>query len=264
MTAAVHDRLAWDPLEAPADAVLGPVFQIGFAVPAGQAHIIVVGERPDLLEDARDRVLQLGRLWTTADGGSDFARLGQATGWPVAVAPETLLLLSLAVLGREQTRGRFHPFALGADPVLDEAALTATLSVAPNAVLTGLAAAVTADLVAQETVDAGAAGVCVNVAGQVRVAGLPPRPAGWALEIGRDGTPVRLVDGGVCWAATDRTSSVVVSASAWHARVLAVAAVSAPDRALELLVGQAAEGALWTTDRPPAHTAGWPHLSPPA
>lgn len=263
MTAAVHDRLVWDPLEAPADAVLGPVFQIGFAVPGGRAHVIVVGERPDLLEDARERVLQLGRLWTTTEPGSDFARLALATGRPVTVAPETLLLLGLAGLGREQTRGRFHPFALGADPVLDESALTAVLSAAPDAVLTGLAAAVTADLVAQETVDAGAAGVCVNVAGQVRVAGLPPRPAGWDLEVGA-GTPVRLVDGGVCWDAAGRTSSVVVSASAWHAHVLAVAAVSAPERALELLLGQAAEGALWTADRPPVHTAGWPHLSPPA
>jgi hypothetical protein len=264
MTATVHDRLAWDPLEAPADAVLGPVFQIGFAVPAGQAHVIVVGERPDLLEDARDRVLQLGRLWTTTVAGSDFARLAQASGRPVVVAPETLLLLGLAGLGREQTRGRFHPFAVGTDPVLDESALTAALSAAPDPVLIGLAAAVTADLVAQETVDAGAQGVCVNVAGQVRVAGLPPRPAGWELEVGRAGTPVRLVDGGVCWEAAGRTSSVVVSASAWHARVLAVAAVSAPERALELLVGQAAEGKLWTADRPPVHTAGWPHLSPPA
>lgn len=271
MRAAVRDRLGWDPLEAPAHAVLGPTFQIRFATPAGPAHVIVVGERPDLLEDARERVLQLTRTWSPTDPGSDLAQLARAAGRPVGVSPETLLLLGLAVLGQEQTRGRFQAFPVGSDPVID--GLSAACPGPPHrtlatvATLSTLATGVTADLVAQEAVDAGADGVCVNVAGRVRVTGVPPRPGGWVVEVG--GAVVRLVDGGISGAQGagpgGGSHGVVVSESAWRAHVLAVAAVAEPAEAVGLLALQQAEGVLWPPGGSPRHpvdqTPRWPDLS---
>ncbi len=267
MRAAVRGRPGWDPLEAPADAVLGPTFQVRFATPAGPAHVIVVGERPDLLEDARERILQLSRTWSTTGPDSDLAQLARAAGRPVGVSPETVLLLGLAVLGQEQTGRRFQAFPVGGDPVIDAPELSAACPAPPHPVLSTLATAVTADLAAQEAVDAGADGVCVNVAGQVRVTGVPPRPGGWLVEVGR--AVVRLVDGGISGAEGGRPGSgshgVAVSESAWHAHVLAVAAVAAPVEAVELLVAQKAEGALWSPGASPRHPAArtprWPDLS---
>jgi hypothetical protein len=266
--AAVRDRLGWDPLEAPADAVLGPTFQIRFATPAGPAHVIVVGERPDLLEDARERVLRLTRTWSPTNPGSDLAQLARAAGRPVGVSPETLLLLGLAVLGQEQTRGRFQAFPLGSDPVIDGLSATWPGPQHPAlATLSTLATGVTADLAAQEAVDAGADGVCVNVAGRVRVTGVPPRPGGWVVEVG--GAVVRLVDGGISGAEgagpDGGSHGVVVSESAWRAHVLAVAAVAEPAEAVALLAHHQAEGVLWPPGGSPRHpvdqTARWPDLA---
>ncbi len=88
------------------------------------------------------------------------------------------------------------------------------------------------------------------------------------VEVG--GAVVRLVDGGISDAEGGRPGSgshgVAVSESAWHAHVLAVAAVAAPAEAVALLADQQAEGALWSPGGSPRHPAAqtprWPSLSP--
>ena len=55
--------------------------------------------------------------------------------------------------------------------------------------LGGIGKGLAADLVAEEMRTAGAAGVSVNVGGDVRVVGAPPDPAGWVVGIDLDPDP---------------------------------------------------------------------------
>src|SRR5207302_3615788 len=47
----------------------------------------------------------------------------------------------------------------------------------------GIGKGLAADIVAEEMLEAGAGGVCVNVGGDLRVAGCPPTPAGWTVGV---------------------------------------------------------------------------------
>jgi thiamine biosynthesis lipoprotein len=47
----------------------------------------------------------------------------------------------------------------------------------------GIGKGLAADIVVEMMLDAGAGGVCVNVGGDLRVAGRPPTPAGWTVGV---------------------------------------------------------------------------------
>jgi FAD:protein FMN transferase len=186
------------------------------------AHVIVVADRdPDRLAHVgQTRLAELEARWTRFDPASDISRLNAlnaVNAVPLIVAPETFALVELAIEGWRLTGGRFDPTVLPAvmaagydrsfervrtgggnpptpsvralepapgcagvatDPIVGSVRLGAGIAFDPGGIGKGLAA----DLVAQELLDAGARGVCVNVGGDVRVAGDAPGSAGWLVE----------------------------------------------------------------------------------
>ena len=156
------------------------------------------------------------------------------------------------------------------DPVISSVRLPEGVAIDLGGIGKGLAA----DLVACALVEAGAEGVMVNLGGDARVAGVPPRAEGWIVDCenplaaGSAGT-VRLAAGAVCtstrlrrsWTRGERAvhhlidpstgtpswsglaSVTVLAAEAWWAEVLAKAAfVAGPETGADLLRSQGVTG----------------------
>lgn len=266
-----------------------------------QAHVLVVGGRRGQLQRAQDRIADLEQRWSRFRGDSEVSRLNAQAGHPVAVSDETRLLVRCAVLGWRHTRGLFDPtvydavHAAGYDRDLDlvrtrpgrlrptrpapgcsgihidDSAGTVTLPAGARLDPGGIGKGLAADLVVDELVDGGAAGACVNLGGDLRVAGQAPDGPGWRVEVANPsgGEPVgtlHLRAGAVATSSTLdrrwtvagveqhhlidpatgrplplRRAATVVAATAWQAEVAAKAAllVGAGERA-RLLPGLAA------------------------
>lgn len=61
------------------------------------AHVIVVGGVPSLVEGARRRIDDLERRWSRFLPDSEVTELTRRTGTPVAVSEETVLLVERAI-----------------------------------------------------------------------------------------------------------------------------------------------------------------------
>jgi thiamine biosynthesis lipoprotein len=245
------------------------------------AHVIVVGGVPSLVERARRRIDDLERRWSRFLPDSEVTELTRRAGTPVAVSDETVLLVERAIEAWRLTGGSFDPTVLGdviragydrpfddvgpnpapgRSPLLlgctdievdgREVRLPTGTGFDPGGIGKGLAA----DMVVAETMAAGAAGVCVNLGGDLRVTGLDPTDAAWtvAVEHPLAATPLAYVglrDGAVATSTTlrrrwqvdgrlrhhlidpftglssdsDLTLVTVVAGSAWTAEVLAKA-----------------------------------------
>jgi FAD:protein FMN transferase len=176
------------------------------------ATVVVVGGPPDLLARARRRVAALEELWSRFLPTSEVSRLNAAAGThALLVTPETFELVARGVEAWRLTGGRFDPTVLGdvlragyttsfeqlpavagasvsrlgrgcagieLDPLLGAVRLPHGVGFDPGGLGKGLAA----DLVVDELLAAGAAGACVNLGGDVRVAGTAPT-ASWAIAI---------------------------------------------------------------------------------
>ncbi len=255
------------------------------------AHVVVVGgDEARLIDAARRRLDDLERRWSRFLPGSEISRLNRRPDRPVVVSPDTFGLVARSVDAWHATGGRFDPTVLPAmlaagydrdfaevalaalplgsplpspgcggirlDPAVSAVWLPAGVGVDPGGIGKGLAA----DLVSRELVEAGAAGVLVNVGGDLRVRGTPPAgdewtvavedPADGARELARFG----LTSGAVAtssrlrrrWHAGDRdvhhlidpttgsaaqsdvTTVTVVAADAWWAEALATALCVSP------------------------------------
>jgi thiamine biosynthesis lipoprotein len=246
-----------------------------FGVMGTTAHVVVVGHHA-LLGLAERRLREREDRWSRFLPTSELSRLNAARGRPVVVSPDTFEAIRLAVEAWHWTEGRFDPsvhdslVAAGYDrdfravrddtrPVLPRPTPgcarvelgtlvpTVRLPVGTALDLGGIGKGLAADLVVEELLEAGAAGACVNVGGDLRVAGEPPTDDGWLVEVESNGTLVRLVDGGLAtttsakrrWRrgteqwhhvldpATGRSapstlaSVTVAAAEAWRAEVLA-------------------------------------------
>ena len=188
-----------------------------FTAMGTRARILVVDGPDDLPNQLAQRVRDLEQQWSRFIPTSEISRLNQAGGAPVPVSPDTMRLLSCAIDGWEVTYGLFDPTVLGDieragyDRTFDElvdrdqvsqdlrrswlgrgasgieldrdtgiARLPAGVGFDPGGIGKGLAT----DLVADEALAAGAAGVLVDLGGDIRVAGRPPAPAeDWTIEI---------------------------------------------------------------------------------
>jgi thiamine biosynthesis lipoprotein len=268
------------------------------------AQVVVVGGARTLLPRARRRLERLEACWSRFLPGSDVALLNAAGGGPVTVAPETFEAIRLAVEGWRATAGRFDPtvqralVAAGYDRtfaailpdtpapahgpapgdagpapgagaiVLDAARSRVTLPAEAGIDLGGIGKGLGADLVVADLLAAGADGACVNLGGDVRVAGQAPGPHGWVVGIehpgaaGEEVARVALADGAVAtstplarrWrqGGAERHHLVdpatgsqvgpglaqvsVVAGAGWWAEVLAKAAlVAGPDGCLGVL-----------------------------
>jgi thiamine biosynthesis lipoprotein len=216
------------------------VAELHFRAMGSDAHVIVVGGSADLIERARRRVDELEQRWSRFLPGSEISRLNRRAGTAVLVSAETIQLVEHGIAawrisggavdptvlgdvvraGYDRTfeaigptpAGRFperRPFSLlgiGCDHIEvsdGRVRLPSGTGFDPGGIGKGLAA----DLVAAETMAAGADGVCVNLGGDLRVIGTGPAGGGWtvAVEHPWSAGPLALVGIGDGAAATSTT-----------------------------------------------------------
>ncbi|HEY3725014.1 MAG TPA: FAD:protein FMN transferase [Acidimicrobiia bacterium] len=293
-----------------------------FAVMGATAEVTVVGGARALLELARGRLTDLERRWSRFVPTSEISRLNRAQGLPVRVSSETRLLVRRALDGYAVTNGRFDPTLLGAvlragyvesfDRLgarprrsvsrlvtgahrieVDEQAGTVRIPLGVGFDPGGIGKGLAADLVAEELLAFGAAGVCVNVGGDVRVCGAAPDGAAWRIAVDSpwDGSAplaeLRLHDGAVATSSRLRrrwvdeegaeqhhlvdpatgasARSPVLAATAvaslgWRAEVLAKAAFLDAAQGLDLVDRLGAAAVVVVPDGL-LTSAGWPALT---
>jgi len=224
-----------------------------FPVMGSEAHVRVLGGEPNLADRARARLEDLEQRWSRFCPDSEISQLNRSGGQPRIVSPETYEVVSAAIEAWRWSGGRFDPTtaatmvaagydrtyddldgtiieashracATPADITLDPYPRSITLPADVSIDLGGIGKGAAADLVAAELLALGAEGCCVNVGGDLRVAGTPPRPEGWLIDIeigagtdpGNDSNAARhaplgsarpmigLIDGAVCTSTTTR------------------------------------------------------------
>lgn len=176
------------------------------------ARVLVVGANPSLAEAALHRVDDIETRWSRFRADSELSRLNAAAGAPCLVSADLFTLVDHLVGAWRRTAGRFDPavydamIGLGYDrsfttidsPILrdlDDATpgcagirlqastqmvwLPAGVHLDPGGLGKGLAA----DMVAREVMDAGAAGVLVDLGGDIRVMGDSPDGDAWQIGI---------------------------------------------------------------------------------
>jgi thiamine biosynthesis lipoprotein len=277
--------------------------ELRFRAMGCDAHLLLVGGPPGLAGLARDRVEELERRWSRFRPDSEISRLNQLAGAPVQVSPVTLGLVRRALQGARVTGGRFDPTVLGdvlragydrsferldggsgssalgrgwervvVDPAASAVTLPAGVGLDPGGIGKGYAA----DLLVEELRAAGAAGVCVNLGGDLRADGQAPGGGSWVVAVGHPLRPgpaatVAIERGAVAtssrvrraWgpagdrrhhlidpatgrpAATGLAAATVLAAHGWQAEVLAKAAfLGGPGQGRALLVAAGADGLL--------------------
>jgi thiamine biosynthesis lipoprotein len=173
-------------------------------------HVIVVDGDTRLLDVAQQRVADLEQRWSRFLPTSEISALNREAGRAVRVSDETRQLVRRALDARRATGGLFDPTVLGdllragydrtftevarapqngtstlvraADAIQidgDEVRLPAGIGFDPGGIGKGLAA----DMVADEVRTLGASGVCINLGGDVRVAGPAPDGGAWTIAV---------------------------------------------------------------------------------
>ena len=296
--------------------------ELRFRAMGADCHIVLSEAPVGLLELLAARVYELDRRWSRFRPDSELSWLNAHAGEPVAVSQDTLTLVRRGLQGWGQTGGRFDPTILnclieaGYDrdfdlltppdgatfakvvsgegrPVPGPAGIevrdgTVTLPKGVGFDSGGIGKGLAADLVATAAVHEGASGACVNVGGDIRVVGRPPRGEGWTLSVGYPGRPapvaaVGLSDGAVATSTTllrrwsqrgwlrhhlidpatgaPATGPVVlvsvVAAEAWRAEVLTKAIMLTSDDPLSALVGTEAEGLVIDANGRVSSSPGW-------
>jgi thiamine biosynthesis lipoprotein len=218
-----------------------------------QVELLAIGAPSGALAAARDRLADLEARWSRFRPDSEISALNRAAGRPVAVSPETLTLLALAVLGWQATAGRFDPTVLaaleaagydrsfdqlptgrpgadGARPApgpapglaglrIDPEAGTVTLRAGTRLDLGGIAKGYAADLLCTQLREGGAIGVCVNVGGDLRVGGTAPQ-GGWVIAVphphGGQAATLQLTEGAAATSSSLRRAWQVGGRPAHH------------------------------------------------
>lgn len=165
------------------------------------AHLQVYGGSVELLDRAEFRLRELESLWSRFRDDSDITRANQAAGRPTRVHEDTLAVVSRALDGWRQTKGRFDMTVLPALLAAGYTHSTVDHSVAPLVTgtrigqsalvqvdyaestitvpafgaidLGGIGKGMAADIVAEEMMEAGATGALANVGGDIAVLGSP-------------------------------------------------------------------------------------------
>ena len=185
------------------------------------AHLVVVGGDPRILDIGVERLHELEQRWSRFLDNSEITALNRHAGHPVLVSTDTYDLIARSVQAWHRTGGRFDPtvgaalVALGydrdfaavagpvataaptapapglsgivIDPCIGAVTLPEGVNVDPGGIGKGLAA----DLTARLLVDAGADGTLVNVGGDLRALGQPPSADGWVITIPDPQQPAR-------------------------------------------------------------------------
>ena len=205
-----------------------------FRAMGSDAHLVIVGAPDRVADDAERRIDQLERLWSRFIESSEISELNRRAGEDVVVSAETALLVERAIDAWRLTGGGFDPTVLGSvlragydvtfeamphdkaasfseliagctDIEIDErrVRLPGGTGFDPGGIGKGLAA----DIVLAEILATGAAGACVNLGGDLRVAGESPKGEAWtiAIEHPHIAEPVALVGLGAGAIATSTT-----------------------------------------------------------
>ena len=203
---------------------------------------VVVADHDDadaVLGEALTHLEHLEQTWSRFRPDSELSGLNRAGGAPVVVSEETFSVIAMAVQANELTAGRFDATLLGALEAagydrsfelldaapnpgrpeqwpgvagtrgprprvgLDATSRTVTLAEGVRIDLGGIGKGRAADLVCEKALALGALGACVDLGGDVRVAGIPPEGRTWAISVADPRCPdvdlavVDLLDGGV-------------------------------------------------------------------
>ena len=276
-----------------------------FRAMGSDAHLIVVDATDDVLDAAERRVEQLEQRWSRFIDSSEMCELNRRAGEMVTVSPETALLVERAIEAWRLTGGGFDPTVLGAmlragydvsfesmpenkpenSNVSSSTLLTGCTDIEvdgravrlptgtgfdPGGIGKGLAA----DIVIGEIIAAGAAGACVNLGGDLRVAGDSPDGSAWTIAIEHPSTPqpvalVGLREGAVATSTTlrrqwsvhgqhrhhlidpatgepsesDLELTTIIAGEAWIAEVLAKAVLlRGSQRAFDIVDGSGVQG----------------------
>lgn len=267
-------------------------------------HVVVHGP-VELAEVARRSVEDLEQRWSRFLPNSEVSELNRRAGAWVQVSADTVELVSRALEGWQVTGGAYDPTVLGdviragydrtfdevvdrpdapsstlhrdaagiaVDRVANAVRLPVGVGFDPGGVGKGLAADLVADRISAE----GAAGVLVNIGGDLRAVGYGPAGDDWTVDVdpadtGIALTRVALHQGGLAtstvlrrrWRVAGRpahhvidprtgspadtgvTAATVVARCAWQAEVLAKAALTRPlEDALDLVSAQGADALL--------------------
>jgi thiamine biosynthesis lipoprotein len=210
--------------------------EVRFRAMGCDAHVVVVGGDPSLLDAARERIEVLESRWSRFRPSSEIGVLNARAGRPVVVSEETLTLVRLALEGARRTGGRYDPTVLGAvvragydrsledgssaplDPdlgqgweriLVDSSTSTVTIPRGVGFDTGGIGKGLAADLVAEELLALGAEGVCVNLGGDLRVEGSGPDGGGWIVAVEGPSSPeqvatIALSSGGVATSSRTR------------------------------------------------------------
>jgi thiamine biosynthesis lipoprotein len=184
-----------------------------------EAHLVVVGAGPALVGHLLDVLGRLERRWSGSLPDSEISRLNANAGQAMRVHSSTLLLLEQAIEAWRLTGGAFDPLddvePAGHDVSLDDwlggprdpfraccdievdhadsiVRLPPGTAFDPGGIGRGLAA----DLLVGEALRAGAAGVCADIGGDLRVEGRAPNGGSWTIgvEHPRRAAPVAVLD----------------------------------------------------------------------
>jgi FAD:protein FMN transferase len=304
---------------------MAPRHDVRLEVMGTIAHVVTIGDGGDeLVEGASAHLRELEARWSRFESSSEISRLNASAGVPLVVSPPTIALIELGIEGWRVTNGCFDPTVLGdvmragydrsfceitdatargatssfqrgcdgieVDPTSSTVRLPTGVGVDPGGIGKGLAA----DLVIDALCAAGAEGACVNVGGDVRVAGASPGDS-WVIELSRAGCSrpreaAYLVDGAVATSAptyrswfrsgsrkhhlidprtgapidNDIVSVSVAAARGWQADVLTKAIFVAGVRPGLELAEELDAAALVVTDDDMRHTSRqWCNLVPP-
>lgn len=285
----------------------GDVEQATFRAMGSDVHLIVVGG-PGLVDVAHRRIDELERRWSRFLADSEVSELTRRAGRAVVVSDDTVELVRRAIEAWRFTGATFQPLVLGAilragytssyetlpadvapgtsalhwvaatDIVIDGNAVTIPAGTGFDA--GGIGKGLAADLVTGELLEAGAVGACVNMGGDVRVAGAAPDGDGWTVAIDHPWASepvvnVGITDGAVAtsttlrrrWtvagdvrhhlidpltgepAITDVNLVTVIAGTAWAAEVVAKAVlIRGSHHPFDLVDGSGAQALLVTDD----------------
>ncbi|MEZ5244571.1 MAG: FAD:protein FMN transferase [Acidimicrobiales bacterium] len=214
----------------------------------GTSYLLVVHDRDErLLDDAERAIADLERRWSRFLADSEISVINRTPGVPVLVSPDTFQVIRAAVDGAIATQGRFDPtvhdsmVSLGYDRTFaqipaaanpsdaavaapgvdgiefDDALHAVTLPPGVRLDLGGIGKGSAADLVSDDAIRRGAAGIAVSIGGDVRVRGEGPSGRGWSFTDDRGALDLpEVTDGGVCTSTTRRRRWATRSGEVHH------------------------------------------------